>query len=164
MRIKSSPWLATGSSHEDSPPAWSTRLEFTETPRIPCRVDPPPPRLRRTRNVAGIPPAGVPSAIIPATPPGGIHRALRLSSGQARGDGTTFNTSPPPLCLPSRNRGVYFGHGISVGEINATFVFSVFSVPSCLQPYSAGGESSCFEPVRVGVSGAFLGILSHALT
>jgi len=29
----------------------------------------------------------------------------------------------PPLDLPSRNRGVYFGHGIPVGGINATFVF-----------------------------------------
>jgi hypothetical protein len=41
-----------------------------------------------------------------------------------RGDGITNKTSPLPRYLPSRNRGVYFGHGIPVGEINATFVFS----------------------------------------
>jgi hypothetical protein len=54
----------------------------TEAPRIPCRRDPPPPRLRRTRNVAGIPVAGVPfdklragpATIIPATPLGVIQR------------------------------------------------------------------------------------------
>ena len=41
-----------------------------------------------------------------------------------RGDGS-FSS---PSALPSRNRGVYFGHGISVGEINATLSFSSLSL------------------------------------
>jgi hypothetical protein len=38
--------------------------------------------------------------------------------------GNITSSSPPPLYIPPRNRGVYFGHGIPVGEINATVVFS----------------------------------------
>jgi len=99
-----------------------------------------------TRNVAGIPLPGVPVSIIPATPLGVIQRALRQSSGQARGGVTSrADCSPrpralPPQRIPSRNRGVYFGHVYPRGRNKRHILFD-FSVSPCLKPYSAGGES-----------------------
>ena len=100
------------------PGRFTTRFaRDSEAQRKPCRCE----------NVAGIPAAGVPATIIPATPLGVIH--------QERGDGTTNKTSPPPLALPSRSRGVYFLHMYSCGKINATFDFPA------LRSFSGGGSA-----------------------
>jgi hypothetical protein len=112
-------------SRQDSPLAWSTRLEAQRHRECPTSA----------RNVAGIPLPGVPVSIIPATPLGVIQRALRQSSGQARGGRTWRSNGSPDLVLLLLNEflqetvAFILGTCNRVNEINATFS----SISRCLR-------------------------------
>jgi hypothetical protein len=120
------PWRAFRVSHarirvnlsrQDSPPAWSTRLEAQRHREYPASA----------RNVAGIPLPGVPVSIIPATPLGVIQRE--------RGGGTWRSNGSPDLVLLLLNEflqetvAFILGTCNRVNEINATFS----SISRCLR-------------------------------